>query len=246
MESNKSSDEIEIDIGELLRALWSKKLIIILSGVAAALIAVFFSQVFLPETFQSSTKIYVLNQQSSDMITYSDLQSGTQLTKDYQEIIKGRTVLEKVISDLKLDMTYDELTSMVSVSVPADTRILRITVTGDDPYQAMNITNAVRESAAEHISAVMNIETINVAEAANLPESSSGPNIKRNGMLAGLVGILIAVVIVLLIYILDDTIKTPDDVERYLEVGVLGSIPYDAKPISKAKPKRKEVVQNAG
>lgn len=219
-------------------ALWSKKLIIILSGIAAALIAIFISEVFLTETFQSSTKIYVLNQQSSDVVTYSDLQSGTQLTKDYQELIKSRTVLEKVISNLNLDMSYEDLASMVTADVATDTRILRITITSDDPYEAMNIANAVRESASEHISNVMNIAAVNVVDEANLPDSPSAPSVKRNGMLGGLAGIVIAVLVILLLYILDDTIKTPDDVEKYLGVGVLGSIPHAAKTRSKTKTKK--------
>jgi len=243
METNQIRDEIEIDIRELFMTLWSKKLLIILSGVAAALIAVFVSMFVLTKTYQSSTKVYMLNQQSSDMITYSDLQSGSQLTKDYQELIISRTVLGKVISNLNLNISYEDLAAMVSVEVITDTRILRITITSNDPYEAMNIANAVRKESSEQISRVMNIEAVNVIDEANLPDGPSGPSVKRNGMLGGIIGIMIAVLGALTVYIFDDTIKTPDDVEKYLGVGVLGSIPYNEKdnkvkmPILKNKKK---------
>jgi len=244
METNQERDEIEIDLRELIMTLWSKKLIIILSGMAMALIAVFVSMFVMTKTYESSTKVYMLNQQSSDMITYSDLQSGSQLTKDYQELITSRTVLGKVISNLDLDMSYEDLAAMVSVEVITDTRILRITITSDDPYEAMDIANSVREESSEQISTVMNIEAVNVIDEANLPDEPSGPSVKRNGILGGLIGIVLAVLGVLAGYILDDTIKTPDDVEKYLGVGVLGSIPYSEeekkvkKPVVKAKTKK--------
>jgi len=133
-----------------------------------------------------------------------------------------------------LSMNTDELTGMLTVSAITDTRILKITVTNQDPYLARSIAIAVREAASVHIRDVMNIESLNVVEDANLPESPSSPNVTRNALLGGILGIVSSVLILFVVFMLDDTIKTAEDVERYLEVSVLASI-----PVSKAVSKRK-------
>jgi capsular polysaccharide biosynthesis protein len=170
--------------------------------------------------------MYIINRQSNETLTYSDLQTGTQLTKDYQELVTSRPVLEEVRSELSLDMDNKELKKKISVDVPTDTRIVTITVEDSSPEMARAIADAIRNSASEHISAVMNTEAVNVVEEANLPEEQSSPKILKDTVIGGAFGAFIAVVFIILIYIMDDTIKNPDDIEHYLKVSVLGSIPY--------------------
>jgi len=237
MENNLTKDEIEIDLGELFRALWAQKWMIILSGIFLALLLGVYSKFFIAKQYESTTKVYVINRQESSSLSISDLQSGTQLTKDYQVLIASRTVLEQVISELDLSMTYSELASVVTVEIPTDTRLLTITVTNEDPYLAREIAIAIREAASAHITSVMATTSLNVADEASLSESPSSPNVKRNALMGGALGAAIAMIIILIIFILDDTIKTPDDVVRYLEVSVLGSIP--AKDTVKGKKKGK-------
>jgi len=237
MENNLTKDEIEIDLGELFRALWAQKWMIILSGIFLALLLGVYSKFFIAKQYESTTKVYVINRQESSSLSISDLQSGTQLTKDYQVLIASRTVLEQVISELDLSMTYSELASVVTVEIPTDTRLLTITVTNEDPYLAREIAIAIREAASAHITSVMATTSLNVADEASLSESPSSPNVKRNALMGGVLGAAIAMIIILIIFILDDTIKTPDDVVRYLEVSVLGSI--HAKDTVKGKKKEK-------
>jgi len=237
MENNLTKDEIEIDLGELFRALWAQKWMIILSGIFLALLLGVYSKFFIAKQYESTTKVYVINRQESSSLSISDLQSGTQLTKDYQVLIASRTVLEQVISELDLSMTYSELASVVTVEIPTDTRLLTITVTNEDPYLAREIAIAIREAASAHITSVMATTSLNVADEASLSESPSSPNVKRNALMGGALGAAIAMIIILIIFILDDTIKTPDDVVRYLEVSVLGSI--HAKDTVKGKKKEK-------
>jgi len=234
MEQRETREEIEIDLKGLFAVLWSKKWIIIFSGIILALLAGGISEFVMPEKYESSTKVYVLNRQTSDTVTYSDLQTGSQLMKDYQELAVSRTVLEQAILELNLSMSTDELAGMLTVSAITDTRILKITVANQDPYLARSIAFAVREAASVHIRDVMNIESLNVVEDANLPESPSSPNVTRNALLGGILGIVSSVLILFVVFMLDDTIKTAEDVERYLEVSVLASI-----PVSKAVSKRK-------
>jgi capsular polysaccharide biosynthesis protein len=134
-------------------------------------------------------------------------------------------VTEKVIQELGLDMKHNDLVNLITVYNPSNTRVLNITIEYSDPYLAKEIADAVREASSIHISNVMDIKEVNVVEEANLPETPVSPNVKRNTVLGGILGILIAGAIILVITMLDDTIKTPEDIERYLGVSVLSSIP---------------------
>ena len=130
---------------------------------------------------------------------------------------------------------------MISVNIQNDTRIISITVTDTSPTRAQDIANAVRVAASSHIYDVMDIEAVNVVDYANLPEKPSSPKTKRNIIIGALLGFILAIGIITVVYILDDTIKTPDDIEKYLGLSVLGSIPYDEnEDTSKKKRKNKK------
>ena len=239
METNQQrDDEIEIDLVEVFRLLVSKLGIIILSGMIFAFLAIIGTKLFITPKYQSITKMYVLAQQNSDTVTNSDLQTSTLLTKDYAELITSRTVAESVIANLRLDLKYDQLINKIEVGTTSDTRIITIKVTDEDPYAARDIANAVRDTAAEHIKSVMNIEAVNVVDAANIPDQKCSPSVSKNGLLAGMLGCFLAVVIILIQYLSNDTIKVSEDVEHYLGLSTLGVIPMektDGKKMKKAK-----------
>lgn len=220
------NDEITIDLTELFAVLWARAYIIIIAGLLMALAAFAGTQLFITPKYTSATSMYMLTRSGeSGAVTSSDLQTGTQLTQDYMELVKSRTVLEDVISVLNLDMTPEELSSAITTSNPDNTRILTIQVEDEDPEVAREIANAVRESASSTIQDIMEIDAVNTVEEANLPTSPSSPSVFRNTAIGGFIGIIIAMGIIVLIYIFDDTIKTPDDVENYLGLNVLTSIP---------------------
>ena len=239
METNQQrDDEIEIDLVEVVRLLVSKLGIVILSGMIFAFLAIIGTKLFITPKYQSITKMYVLAQQNSDTVTNSDLQTSTLLTKDYAELITSRTVAESVIANLRLDLKYDQLINKIEVGTTSDTRIITIKVTDEDPYAARDIANAVRDTAAEHIKSVMNIEAVNVVDAANIPDQKCSPSVSKNGLLAGMLGCFLAVVIILIQYLSNDTIKVSEDVEHYLGLSTLGVIPMektDGKKMKKAK-----------
>ena len=238
MEQKKQNDEIEIDLGELLSVLMDRWQIILLSGMVIALIAFAISKFILPPVYQSDTKILVLDQQERQSVTISDLQTGAQLAKDYEVLVQDRTVIEQVIQEMNLEMSYEGFLGIMTVSTQNDTRILKITIQDYDPYQAMKIADKVREVASDHIKEVMEIDSVKTIESANLPTGPSGPNIMKWTAIGGLLGIFISIGLTLMFYLLNDSIKTPDDIERYLGLSTLGSIPVDESLVSKPK-KRK-------
>ena len=234
------NDEITIDLTELLSFLWGKAYIIILAGIVAALVAFGGTQLLITPKYTSSTSMYMLTRSDGNSgLTTSDLQTGTQLTQDYMELVKSRTVLEQVISVLNLDMTPEELSSTITTSNTENTRILTIQVENEDPELAREIADAVREAASVTIEDIMEIDAVNTIEMANLPENPSSPSVMRNTAIGGLLGIVLAAGILVLIFILDDTIKTPDDVENYLGLNVLTSIPIQEGEQKVKKTKRR-------
>ena len=235
-----NNDEIEIDLGEVFHLVVSKLGVIILSGILLGVLSIIGTMLFITPKYESTTKIMVLNKQDNNTLTSADMQTSTQLTKDYAELIQSRTVLEGVIAQLNLDMTYKEMLNKVSVETSSDSRIVSISVTDEDPYTASEIANAVRDMAAEHIQSVMDIEAVNVVDTANIPNEKASPSLAKNGVIGGLLGVIIAMAAVIIIYLTNDTIKVEEDVERYLGLSVLGSIPFSEKESrSKKKKSRK-------
>ena len=245
---NISDDEIEIDLVELFMVLKSKLHIILLSGILAALLAFVGTKLLMLPMYTSVTKMYVLpRQDSSSGVTYSDLQTGSQLTKDYAELVKSRPVLEQVIAVLNLDMEPEELAENITVETPTDTRILSISVESDNPKEAKEIADTLRETVSSEIKEIMHAESVDTIEDGNLPKEPSSPSLKKNMVLGGALGVFLALAILIFIFLRDDTIKNPDDVEQYLGLNVLTSIPIKGK-VQKPKkvkiPAQKKSVKN--
>ena len=241
-QNQRSNEETEIDLVELFWVLWRKLPLMIAVGLFTALLAFGGSKFLMTPTYQSVTKIYILNKQDSSNtnVTYSDLQAGTQLVKDYSELIKSRFVLEAVIEQLNLPLSYEKLSGKVTVSTPTDTRVISIAVTDSNPVAAMKIANAIRETASTHIRNVMDIEAVNIVETANVPTHKASPSAGKNTVLGGLLGILIVAAIVILSHLMNDTIQTEEDVEKYLGISTLAMIPLNEADSKKKKKKYKK------
>lgn len=236
----QNHDVIEIDLVEVLHLLLSRLFMILSVGIFTALVCFAVSKFVLTPVYESTTKIYILNKSDSASVTYSDVQLGTQLTKDYAELIGSRYVLEEVIQELKLDLDYDKLYDKVTVSTPTDTRIVSITVEDSDPVTAMNIANCIREVASDHIQNVMDIDAVNVVETANMPTEKAGPSCLKWSLIGGLLGVFVMCTIAILQYLMDDTIKSSEDVEKYLGLSTLALIPTSEEESTDKKRKRKK------
>ncbi len=236
----QDNTDIEIDVLELFHVLLNKFWIILLAGIIAGLAFVGGTILFITPQYQSTTKMYVLSKQDNNTLTQQDMQTSLSLIKDYAELIKSRTVTEGVIAQLNLDLTHEQLLKKMTVDSATDTRILSITVQDPDPYEACKIANAIRDVAANHIKNVMDIDAVNVVETANIPDQKASPSITKNGIIGGFLGVLLSVVIILIAYLSNDTVKTQEDVERYLGLSTLGTIPLTTTDRKKKKKKQKK------
>lgn len=233
----KEKDEMIFDISGLFMNLWSKAHIIILAGILTGLLAFLGTKLLIMPMYTSTTKFYVLSKtDTAGSVTINDLQTGTQLTKDYAELVKSRQVLEEVISVLNLDMETEELADKITVTTPTDTRVMSIKVKDSQPKVARDIADAVRQAVAIQIKEIMDVDSVKTVEEANLPKESSSPNVMLNTVLGVIIGIFLVAAIIIVIYIFDDSVKTPDDIETYLGLNVLASIPiYDGANVKNKK-----------
>ena len=223
----KEKNIMEIDVFHLLKILWKRKLLIVLVAFVTGAVAFAYSSFIVKPEFTSTTRIYVVNRNQGDKpgLTNQDLQAGSYLVKDYREIILSQDVLEKVATDLKLDLPPKGLAGKIKVTVPVDTRIVSISVTDRAPEEASRIANSLREVAAQKIISVTRVSDVTTLEEARPATSPSSPNIRRNTMVGFLTGAVVMVVTVLLVELLDTRVKRPEDIEDVMQIALLGVVP---------------------
>lgn len=223
----KEQNMMEIDVFHLLKILWKRKLLIALVAFVTGAVSFAYSSFIVKPEFTSTTRIYVVNRNQGDKpgLTNQDLQAGSYLVKDYREIILSQDVLEKVATDLKLELPPKDLASKIKVTVPVDTRIVSISVTDRAPEEASRIANSLREVAAQKIISVTRVSDVTTLEEARPATSPSSPNIRRNTMVGFLAGAVVMVVTVLLVELLDTRVKRPEDIEDVMQIALLGVVP---------------------
>ena len=215
IENQIEQEEVEIDIRDIFYLLKAHIIQIIFVGILAALLAGVGTKCLITPQYTSTSKLYISGK-GSVISSLADLQVGTQLTKDYAELVQSRVVMEDVIKKLDLDMEYQDLLGITTVSNTTDTRILVISVTYPDPKMAKKIVDEIAEVTKKRISEIIS------------------PNLMKNVVLGGICGVALTIFILIIRYILDDKIKSQEDIEKYLQLNTLAMIPlgeeeYDGK-----------------
>lgn len=236
---NYQNEEIEIDLREILALILHHIYLVIAVTVAGGLLAGLISVYAMTPMYTSTAKIYILANTDS-IVSLSDLQVGSSLANDYEELIKSRPVVEQVMKNLDLDDSYGEMLGYLSVANKTNTRIIQIQITYPDPVAAKEIANEFIGVAQKQISQIMHMDEPTVVEEAIEPKSKSSPNNRRNIMIGALIGLLLSVGFIVIRNILDDTVHTADDVERFLRLNTLASVPEEGgTDNSEKKQKRK-------
>lgn len=219
------NDELEINLVELFYVIKSKILVILLTAVVFAAGSGLYTHYLITPMYSSTSCIYVLSNDSG--VSYYDFMIGSSITVDYIEMIKSDTVMERTIENLGIEDSYsvESLKSSISISNPTDTRILKISVTNADPLLAKEIVDEVVEVAIDRISEVMNVEKPNIYEKGKVAVAPISPSMKKNVVMAGMLGVLLSMALFIIIYLMDDRIHSAEDVEKYLGINVLASIP---------------------
>lgn len=218
-------DVIEIDVIELLYYYLSKLGFIILGlllgGLAAGLITYF----LITPKYTAEAKLYMVSSSTGSVVDLSDLNIGTSISADYEELVRTRPLLTSVIESLNLPYTFEELLEMLEVSTITNTRILVIEVTSTDPDEARAITNKIADEAVTRLPNLMDTPEPHIAESAVTPEKMSSPSLSINIMLGSLGVAAVVIMILTLAFVKDDTMKTAEDVEKEFGVMPLTVIP---------------------
>lgn len=224
MEKTYDDDEIEIDLLELLgefrRKIWIiLGIIILFGGVSGA-----FSAFVLTPQYESTAMVYILSKETT-LTSLADLQIGSQLTKDYKIIVTSRRVLNQVIEDMELNLTYKELVEKVTIDNPQDTRILSISVEDPDPNMAKLIADKIAVTSSDYIGDIMEMVPPKLIEEGEVPILKSSPSNTKNALIGGFLGAVLVCGFITVHVILNDTIRTEEDVTKYLGLSVLASVP---------------------
>ncbi|WP_158538822.1 YveK family protein [Subdoligranulum sp. APC924/74] len=218
-----------IDLTEILSAVRQHLLELIFVTLVAALVGFTASKFLMNPKYDSSALMIVNTRQDVNAnVTSDQINSATKLVSTYSIIIKSDTVLQQVIDNLGLNLTYAKLNKRVTVAAVDDTQVMKITVQSDSPEWARQVCEQIITVAPDVIKEAVEAGSVKVISNASLATEPVSPNIKKNTMLAAAVGFVLVIGIIVLQVLLDNKINTEEDVTKYLDMTVLGVIPqYD-------------------
>lgn len=235
----EAEKEEEIDLQELFFELLSHWKSIAVSTILIATIAFFISKFLITPMYESTSALYVMSK-STSITSLADLQIGSNLTQDYMEVVGGRPVLDEVINRLGLEENYKELSQKLKLENPNNSRILKITIKDADPYRAKAIADDIAVVAADFISRKMDQDPPSIIQQGYADGEKVSPSTMKNTAIGGIIGFILAAGIIVVTYLMNDTIMTPEDVEKKLGMNVLASLPIDEEEYDGAKSSKKK------
>lgn len=222
---SEQNEEIEIDLLELFFYLKSKAGWLIGAFFAGALLAGLITIFCITPKYKATAKLYMVSASSDSIVDLTDLNLGTSLSQDYEELLKIRPIFEEVIEELSLSYTYEELLKMTTIATIGKTRLLAITVESENPSEAKEIANSLANKAVTYVPEVMETSTPNIAEPAIVPEKKSSPSLAKNTIIGAIVFMLIAAGFFTVRLLMDDTFHSAEDVEKAFGIMPLTVIP---------------------
>ena len=241
---NMNDDEVEIDLLQLFRALKKRILWIVGAGVIMGGAFGLFSKFAITPQYTSTSMVYILSKETT-LTSLADLQIGSKLTQDYKIIVTSRPVISEVIDKLKLDISYENMVSKITINNPNDTRILSITAQDPDPVMAKDIADSVAMTSSEYIGDKMEVTPPKIIEKGEVPTSRSNTGVAKMAVMGVLAGMILCAGVIVVRTIMDDTIKSEEDIEKYLGLSTLSVIP-DRKDYINGSGKKKSKRNDAG
>ena len=236
--ADRTEQEAEIDLIDLAWALLDKIHYIVLCFLIGAVIMNAYSYFLVRPTYKSTAKMYVVSASKNSVVDLDALNIGTSLTADYEQLMLSYPVLEQVINNLNLDMDSDTLAKMITLENPTDTRILNINVVSTDPKSARDIANTLMDVSVDYLPKTMSTNAPNVAQKAKLADHKDGPSYTKYTMIGALAGAFLYCMYLVVKYLMDDTIHTADDMEKYFDIVPLAVIP-DVEELASEKQQKK-------
>lgn len=232
----------EIDLIEIFKSFWRRKLQIILIILIFIEIGYIYTTKYVTPMYSAKTTLVLASQENNTTNTASiasDVTVNTKLVSTYSELIKSKNVLSDVISNLGIDITVEKLRNNITVSAATNTSLIDINVTNEEAENSAKIANEIANVFTKKISEIYNINNVQVVNEATIPASPSNIHHKKDLVIFALIGIVISAVYVIIASILDNTIKSSEEIERMINLPILVSIPmYDSKKEKGGKKRR--------
>lgn len=231
MENQK---EVEFDLMQLVRYLFRRVWIILLITATFAGAGYVISKETTVPQYSTSCRIYIYKKEAN--LGYNDVLVSLFLRNDCRIMITGYNVSERVVEDLNLNISPEALSSRIKVIAEDDSRILEISYTDTNPQRAADVLNKVCEVASEQIMTHMKLDAVTVIYPAKVPTTPTATDLTRDTVIAAAVGFVLSAGVLIVLFLLDDTIRSEDDVDRYLGVSTLAAIPVSAELASDGRP----------
>lgn len=227
--NTENTQEIEIDLGKLLRSILSKLWLVVLVGLLAALGAYYYTSEMVTPTYSSTARVYIQNSQTIQS-SASDLQSATTLKEDFQVLVKSDEVYRQVLESMgENGANYKSLRGKISLDNNT-TRFVDITVSDPDPVRAKKLADATAYVSRIKAKEILGVQDVAIMQLGSVSTSPSSPNMSQNIILGAVAGMLAVCAIIALVSLFNNKLTTVEDVEKYLGITVLGSIP-DVKTV---------------
>lgn len=222
----KNNQYISIDLKDFFKIILYKWWIIFICFVLFVGISGYISYYLLEDEYSAQSTLFIGKENGViDSINLSTISLNNQLISDYMEIIKSRTLSEEVIKELGIDLTVEQLRSGISVYQVKNSRIFTVSYVSKDPVLAADIVNKISQIIILKADEIIGVKNIQVIDEAIVPNYPIKPNRKRNIIVAGGLGIIIGLLIIMSIEFIDQTFRRQTDVEKILELTILGRIP---------------------
>lgn len=222
---DRRDEEMEIDLLELFGFFLTKIWWIIGAFLLGALLAGLITHFAITPKYTATAKMYMVSSSSQSVVDLTDLNIGQTISSDYVELLKTRPIVEGVIQEQDLPYTYRELLGMISLSIVNNTRIIQIDVTSEDKEEAMRVANALADKGVSELPKLMETPEPHIAEYAIVPVNKSSPSLTKNTMIGALLAMLLMLAIFTVRFLMDDTFKYAEDIEREFGVMPLTVIP---------------------
>lgn len=225
MNQQQSNDELEIDLLELANMLIEKWHYLLICFLAGAVLFNAFAFFGIKPTYESTAKLYIVTTSENSVVNLNDLNLGTSLTSDYEQLMLSYPVLDRVIKKLDLNTTSEKLKTAYTLTNPDDTRILEIKATSTDPKKAKELADTMAEVAMDYLPDTMSAMTPNFAQHAKIADHKANPSYGKYTIMGALLGLIACAGVLIVSFLMDDTIHSSEDMEKYFDLVPLTTIP---------------------
>lgn len=217
----------EIDLVELAGHVLRKWWLIVILFVLSSGTAFYVTYAMITPIYSASTMIFIGKESAKIAdISLMDLEVGNQLVSDYEQLLKTNLVVEQVIKELSLTATPGIVRGNLAVQIIKDSRFMRISYQDPDPEMAVQVANKLSDVLKLQAEAIVGVKNVVIVDYAKVPKAPISPNKMKNAAVAGMLGIMVALFVIFVQLMLDNTLKKETDIEKELGLPVLGAIPH--------------------